>query len=81
MKLKQFIEGLTILSRYFDGEDGYHIGAEHDIIYVYETARPVEDTDLKRLVELGWFQPEAIHDRAAFRVDQYDPAESWAAYP
>jgi hypothetical protein len=72
MKLDEFIDGLAILRRYFD-KDGYHIGAEHDIFYVYKTDRPMSFADATAMQELGWHQPEA-------EDGPYDPDEGWAAF-
>jgi hypothetical protein len=51
---KQIIEGMTILLPYYDNPNGYHSGAEHDVLYMYETDKPVSDEDKVKLEELGW---------------------------
>lgn len=85
MKTSAIIEGMTILEKYRDNPDGFNCGAEHDVIYVYATSRPVEVDDLKRLVELGWFQ-EAVdygddeETGGDFAVKHYDTEESWTCY-
>jgi hypothetical protein len=55
MKLSSLIEGAQILSAYFDDPDGFHVGAEHDQIFIYATDRPVSEKDRARLGELRWF--------------------------
>jgi len=79
MKTKDIIEGLVILTKYRDDQDGRDVGAEHDVLYAFSTDRPVETDDLARLVELGWFQ-EDVEYEDDFAVENYDPEESWAAY-
>lgn len=58
MKLSKFVEGINILRPYYNDPDGYHIGAEHDEFYMYATDKRLSDEDLKKLLALGWFQPE-----------------------
>jgi hypothetical protein len=72
MQLKDFMAGLEILKPYYD-EPGYALGAEHDIIYLYATARPLTPEDVARLRELGWFQ-EGVGD------ERYSPDDSWAVF-
>ena len=72
MNLKNFIEGVTTLTKYCD-QDSYQIGAGHDQFYFYATARPVSKEDYERLIELGWFQPD-------IRGDEYDPVEGWSCF-
>jgi hypothetical protein len=74
MKIQAFIEGLNILSGYFDGGDGYHIGAEHDQFYVYATHKPLTDEDVAKMRELGWFQPDLGDDAP------YSPEDGWSAF-
>lgn len=74
MKLRNFVDGINILRPYYDDPDGYHLGAEHDQFYMYATNRPVSDEDVKKLRELGWFQPDADED------DGYDPEDGWSAF-
>jgi hypothetical protein len=80
MKFDAFLEGLTILRRHITAEGGgYHIGAEHDQFYVYATNIPLAPEDVKRMVDLGWFQP----DRGAGKAtgpETYDPGEGWSAF-
>lgn len=74
MNLRNFMAGLEILRPYFDDPDGYHLGAEHDQIFVFATDQPVSDEDVAKLRELGWIQPDLGEDAP------YDPAESWSAF-
>jgi hypothetical protein len=74
MKLSNFLEGLLTLKPYYDGEDGYHIGAEHDQFYAYATDRPLSAEDIAKMRELGWFQPEAGDG------DPYEPEDGWSAF-
>lgn len=79
MNLDNFIAGLEIIRKYYEKTDGYHLGAEHDIIYVYATERPISDDDLKKLCELNWHQPEVDTGDEDFEPRHYDPEEGWAA--
>ena len=82
MTTDKFIAGLQILQGYFDKLKGFHIGAEHDVVYVYKTDRPVSPEDVAKLVELDWFQ-EGVNrpeEDDEFEPKHYDPEESWTAY-
>lgn len=88
MQTAKIIEGLTILEKYRDKPDGYNTGAEHDVVYAYETDKPVEQPDLSRMFELGWRQEEPLPDESEdigddtveFHVRRYNPRSSWRAY-
>ncbi len=75
MKLKNFIDGLKILQPYYNGEDGYHIGAEHDQFYAYQTDKPLTQEDVQKMRDLDWFQPDEDED-----APEYDPEDGWSAY-
>jgi len=74
MKLSNFIEGLKTLQPYYNGGDGYHIGAEHDQFYAYQTDKPLTPEDAQKMRDLGWFQPEQ-KDK-----EKYDPENGWSAF-
>jgi hypothetical protein len=78
MKTCDIIEGLTILEKYRERADGYNTGAEHDQIFAYATEKPVSEDDLRRLVELEWFQPDVDCGEDDFTVNNYDPEEGWS---
>ena len=80
MKLSNFIDGLNTLHPYFDDPDGYHIGAEHDQFYVYQTNKPLSDADVKKMQALGWFQPEVDYDGGENSTPAYDPEDGWSAF-
>lgn len=52
----KFIEGMNILQKYFKDPAGYHIGADHDVIYVFKTDKSVSKEDKERLIALGWIK-------------------------
>ncbi len=83
MIMSKFIEGITILQRYFD-KDGFNIGAEHDQFYVYSTHRPLSVDDIVKLRRLDWFQPEVDGDSDEATdeelVAQYDAEEGWSCF-
>ena len=77
MKLSNFIEGLKTLQPYYEGGDGYHIGAEHDQFYAYKTDKPLTPEDQKRMCKLGWFQPEGGMSEEG---GEYDAENGWSAF-
>ncbi len=81
MKTADIIEGLTILQKYRDKQDGYDVDAAHDELYVRRTDRPLSQQDLTRMVELHWFQEGAEYDSDdGYAVENYDPIESWNCF-
>lgn len=87
MKTKDIIEGLVILQKYRDSQDGFETGAEHDMLYAYPTDRPVEQPDLDRLIELRWSQEDTLdnadeddEDDGEFKASQYNPESSWYCF-
>jgi hypothetical protein len=82
MRLTDLIEGLDIFKTYFDDTTGYHVGAEHDVIYVFPTDRPVSEEDVERLIALDWHQEDVeIEDEDAdFSPEHYSPDETWSHY-
>ena len=59
MIAKDLIKGLTIIEKYMPkGESGYHIRAEHDVIYAASLDWPISDKDKKELEELGFYPDE-----------------------
>lgn len=82
MKLSNFIGGLEILRKYFE-HDGYHIGAEHDVVCVYATDVTLSDEDVQKMVELGWFQRGgaiSASESDSGVAGVYDPSEAWMAF-
>lgn len=78
MILSKFIEGLQILKPHYEGEDGFHIGAEHDQFHAYATQTPLTPEEAQRMFDLGWFQPETDEDDDG--NSPYDPEEGWSAF-
>lgn len=77
MKLQNFIDGLKTLQPYYEGGDGYHIGAEHDQFYCYMTDCPLTPEDVQKMLTLGWFQPDnGISEDGG----EYDPENGWSAF-
>ena len=80
MKTSAIIEGLTILQKYRD-RDGHDCDARYEELHADATDRPIEQPDLARLIELGWFQEYADYpDDEEFTEADYDPGESWECY-
>ena len=84
MKTPNIIEGLTILQKYRDKPNLYHVGAEHDQLYAYATDKPVSQKDIARLIALGWWQDRQSEDDEEedgdFRAEHYDQEESWTCF-
>lgn len=80
MSTKNLIKGLQLLETYRDNEGGYNAGAEHDTIYCYETDRPLNKEDIKKMITLTWHQDVDYSDDCEFQVKDYDPEESWVFY-
>ena len=76
METPKIIEGLTLLQKYRTDPNGSHTGAEHDQLYAYETDEPVSEEDFNRLIELGWFQPDADSEK----YEDYREDEGWSCY-
>ena len=74
MKLSNFIDGLNILKKYYKEIDDYHIGAEHDQFYAYETDYPLAPEDVQKLLDLGWFPFDQEEDA------EYNPKAAWTAF-
>ena len=71
MTLKDILAGIAILRNHYTDPDGYHLEAEHDIIFMSATDTPLLITNYERLIQLGWHQPE---------YEEYEPTQHWAAY-
>ena len=78
MNLKNFADGLAIIRAFYTDQDGYHIGAEHDQIYLYATDVPMDAAAIAKLQEIGWFQDEAENDADGKPI--YDPSSSWSVF-
>ena len=74
MNLKNFMDGLQALLPYYEKPDDYHLGAEHDQIYVYRTDKPLSANDVQTMRDLGWFQPEQDDG------EDYDPGMGWTTF-
>ena len=80
MRTSAIIEGMTILEKYRNEPDGHNCDAEHDAIYVYPTDKLVEEVDLNRLVELGWFQEDVDCGDEDFTAKHYQAGCCWVCY-
>lgn len=79
MTTDKIIAGINILSPYYAKPHGYNLGADHDVLYMYATERPVSEDDRRKLIELGWGQ-EACCVEGEYKLEHYNPDESWSAY-
>lgn len=74
MNLANFLEGVAIIKSFYNDQGGFHLGAEHDQIYLYATDKPMDDASVAKLIELGWFQDDAEDE------DVYNPEGSWSVF-
>jgi hypothetical protein len=77
MKFTELTQAISILSPYYDDPDGYHVGAEHDQIYLYATDRALAPEDVIRMLALGWFQESGATDD---EPEAYDAEEGWQSF-
>lgn len=54
-----FIAGLVILTKYFDDANECNIGAEYDVVYVFQTDKDVTENDKITLNELGFYPSDS----------------------
>ena len=73
MKLSDVIKGVMILRPYYNDPDGYNMGAEHDMMFMFATDKPLPDDDVCKMHDLGWFQENVPKGC-------YSPEESWSAH-
>lgn len=60
MNIPNLIEALQIFSKYTIKPDCSWIEASHDQLYVQSMDSLINEQDLSRLAELGWFQDGGI---------------------
>ena len=77
---KDVIAGMQILLPYYDKDDGYQTGADHDVIYMYATDRPVSEEDRAKLEALGWHQEGADEPEEEGGLPSYDADEGWYTF-
>jgi hypothetical protein len=83
MKDQDFVEGITILMQHYKDKNGYHLGAEQDIFYMYSTDTPLSEDEFNKMTELGWFQENVDGEEdgeSNKKYLNYDPCEGWAAF-
>lgn len=81
MSTKQLIEGMQTLMPFYENEGGYHTGADHDVVYMYATDRPLDEKSLEKMIELTWHQEYDGRDYGKdFSKSDYRPDESWHFY-
>jgi hypothetical protein len=73
--IKDLLEGIAILSKYYEDPEGHNYTCEHDEFIMFRTQTRVDKEDYLALIDLGWDQPEAGNDDHDY--DLYDEEESW----
>lgn len=77
MNLKGFLAGVEILRPFYKDPNGYHLGADHDVIYVYATDDPLPQEAVVKMLDLGFHQESGAAEGSP---QDYRPDESWWAY-
>ena len=81
VKISELIGGLQVLQPYYDGGDGYHVGAEHDVVYAYPTALPLSDVEVAKMLEFHWHQEDRPDMNARdMEIRDYNPHSTWTAF-
>lgn len=55
---EQFAEGVAIIAKYMEGKDDWAVQASHDTIWWGNDEWVTDESDRKRLEELGWVTDE-----------------------
>ena len=79
MKTKGVIEGMQIISKYYNN-DGFNVKTEHEIIYMSFTDCCIESSDIKKLIEWGWFQEGITEENEDFKLEDYSIEENWLCF-
>lgn len=79
MNLKGMLAGIQTAQPFYEKPEGYHLGAEHDQIWLYKTDRPMDTEAVQKMIDAGWFQEDVEYDDE-FKAANYDPEESWTCY-
>lgn len=74
MTLRELVEGIEILRKHYNDPDGYHVGAEHDQIFLWATDTPLSEEEVAQMRELDWFQSETNEEEG------YSPDDGWSAW-
>jgi hypothetical protein len=77
MMLKNLVEGIEIMRKYYDDPDEHHHTCEHDEFIMFPTDNRISEEDYEVLVALDWYQPEVANDDHEYNF--YDQEESWVA--
>ena len=78
MSTKDVVTEMQILLQYYDHPDCNHTSAEHDVIYMSATDKPISAEDLAKLKELAWFQTDVEEDDDGHA--DYDADEGWQTF-
>jgi len=70
MNLTDFIQVLQIFKKYYKNPNGFHVSAEHDMVCLAPTDKPLSKVDIQAVEDLGAYQEYV-------KEGSYDPNESW----
>jgi hypothetical protein len=82
MRARDIAAGINLLLTYYDNPEGYHVGADHDQVYMSATNRALTPEDVEKMVALGWHQEHVGRGdyTEEFASKHYRPEEVWIAY-
>lgn len=81
MSTQNLIAGLQLTQLYRDKEDTTETGANHDVIYIFATDKPLSKEHIQSMLDLGFHQEyEGLDYNEDFKVDDYRADESWHFY-
>ena len=56
MTTQNIIAGLQLTQLYRNRKDTFATGADHDVIYIYATDRPLSEEHVNTMIDLGFHQ-------------------------
>lgn len=77
MRLKELLEGVTIIAKYAK-ENESHIEGQHDQIFLPRTGNAISTEEITQLRKLGFFQTDGDSHRDD--EDEYDPDMGWSHF-
>ena len=78
-KALDLAEGIKLTAQYRD-KPGYDCSAEHDVMYLHNTDKPMSREDIQKMIDFGFHQEDVGDSCTDYCVDDYDHEESWVFY-
>lgn len=77
MSAKNIIDGLQILSNYYDDQEEYYAMSANDCIVADATDWPMTSFDVVKMINLGWFQQYKGSQYGKFKGNEYRHNQQW----